>query len=267
MRAVCSPLAEALSLVSADGVPADTHNKEMTMFEHHWDIDDEEDEETALLEDDRDLEDEEEEETLEDEDSWLQSQDERELPYPSWKWVTLKKDYLAIVDTILLAASARRWELEHLLMPHCQQSTPTPWPLEELRTSPLGQSLLAIADYAGLGSVSRARVKRTIQQVSRALFGDLLSQRYTLPPRLPQTEVGKLFQAAWVRLYRRQELLTPKQAYDLLGIARQTLYDRLSKGKLTPIYRYGERRFLRSEIEAWQAQRQLRRKTGADETP
>jgi len=51
------------------------------------------------------------------------------------------------------------------------------------------------------------------------------------------------------------ELLTAKQAYQLAGVARQTLYERKDRGKLTTIYWHDELRFLRSEIEAWKAKR------------
>jgi predicted DNA-binding transcriptional regulator AlpA len=52
--------------------------------------------------------------------------------------------------------------------------------------------------------------------------------------------------------------MTPTQVYRTLGIARQSLYDRLRKGKLTPVYLHGDLRFLRSEIEAWKVERELR---------
>ncbi len=58
------------------------------------------------------------------------------------------------------------------------------------------------------------------------------------------------------RVYQPAELMTPVQVYRTLGIARQSLYDRLHHGKLTPVYLRGDLRFLRSEIEAWQGQRE-----------
>jgi predicted DNA-binding transcriptional regulator AlpA len=59
-------------------------------------------------------------------------------------------------------------------------------------------------------------------------------------------------------MYQPEELMTPVQVYRTLGIARQSVYDRLYKGKLTPVYLHGDLRFLRSEIEAWKVQRERR---------
>ncbi len=53
--------------------------------------------------------------------------------------------------------------------------------------------------------------------------------------------------------------MTPVQAYRMLGVARQSLYDRLYDGKLTPIYWDNDLRFLRSEIEVWKVQREQRK--------
>jgi predicted DNA-binding transcriptional regulator AlpA len=61
-------------------------------------------------------------------------------------------------------------------------------------------------------------------------------------------------------LYQPEELMTPVQVYRTLGIARQSLYDRLHKGKLTPIHLHGNLQFLRSEIEAWKMQREQNRR-------
>ncbi len=62
-----------------------------------------------------------------------------------------------------------------------------------------------------------------------------------------------------MKLYGCENLLTPAQVYHDLGIARQTLYDRVKKGKLHLISFSGETRFLRSEVEAWKAQRAQRK--------
>ena len=61
-------------------------------------------------------------------------------------------------------------------------------------------------------------------------------------------------------MYQPAELMTPVQVYRTLGIARQSLYDRLHKGKLTPIHLHGNLQFLRSEIEAWKMQREQKRR-------
>jgi predicted DNA-binding transcriptional regulator AlpA len=45
-----------------------------------------------------------------------------------------------------------------------------------------------------------------------------------------------------------------------LGVARTTLYDRVKRKQLHPVYTpCGEMRLLRSEVEAWKAQRRQRK--------
>jgi predicted DNA-binding transcriptional regulator AlpA len=62
-------------------------------------------------------------------------------------------------------------------------------------------------------------------------------------------------------MYQPEELMTLVQAYRTLGITRQSVYNRLDKGKLTPVYLHGDLRLLRSEIEAWRAQREQQGRT------
>ncbi len=87
------------------------------------------------------------------------------------------------------------------------------------------------------------------------LFGDTFGESYTVPEHFHRSELGELFHEAYVKLYGPENLLTPARVYHDLGIARQTLYDRVKKGKLRLISFSGETRFLRSEVQAWKAQR------------
>ncbi|SRR6266487_3551286 len=183
--------------------------------------------------------------------------DQQDLDYPFSELLTIHRDSLQIVDAVLLAALGRTWERLRDITPHhrpdVQAWSSSP---EELRSSRLGQALLTIADYADGGFVATEKVRHAMKQVCRMLFGDVLSDNDTIPDHFHTTDLGKLFHAAYCRMYRPEDLMTPVQTYRTLGIARQTLYDRLKKGKLTPIYWYGELRFLRAEIEAWKAQRE-----------
>jgi predicted DNA-binding transcriptional regulator AlpA len=63
-------------------------------------------------------------------------------------------------------------------------------------------------------------------------------------------------------MYRSEDLCTVKQAYQEVGVARQSIYDRIADGKLHPIYYYRDLRLLRSEIEEWKAQRTSRKHIG-----
>ncbi|HLZ60526.1 MAG TPA: helix-turn-helix domain-containing protein [Ktedonosporobacter sp.] len=188
----------------------------------------------------------------------MSDEDLQDLEYPPDLFlVTIRSEYIQIVDTVLLAALGRMWERMGDIAPHHRQdihfwsSSP-----EELRSSRLGQALLTVADYAGGGFVGTAKVERAMKRVYRMVFGDSLTDGSTIPPNFHKTDLGKLFHAAYSRLYPRDNLLTPKQAYELAGVARQSVYDRLAKEKLTPVYLHGDLHFLRDEIEAWKLQRE-----------
>ncbi len=179
-----------------------------------------------------------------------------DYPYPE---ITIKRGYLEVVDRVLLAVSGRMWELLRDMAPYNRRAIQT-WSYspEELRTSHLGQSLLTIADYAGGGYVPVRKVERSMKRAYRILCGESLTEGYKLPPNFNQTELGQLFNDAYLHMYHSKELMTPKQAYTLLDISRQSLYDRANEGKLQKIYLGGKLRFIRVEIEEWQAQREVR---------
>lgn len=179
--------------------------------------------------------------------------------HPDSGLVTIPREYLQLVDTVLLAALGQSWERVRDVTPLPYQTAQT-WSFspEELRSSHLGQALLTIADYASGGFVPIEKTKRAMKRVYRLLFGDVLSEAFTIPSQFHKTDLGKLFHAAYARMYHRDELMTPAQAYRTLGIARQSLYDRLAKGKLTPVYSHGGLRLLKEEILGWKAQRDQR---------
>jgi predicted DNA-binding transcriptional regulator AlpA len=183
---------------------------------------------------------------------------ERKLDYPKGGATYIRKEYLKIVDTILLAYLGRKWEEMRDIRPFDEADMQN-WtrPSEDLRTSPLGQSLLLIADYATNSMrIEKERVERAIKRVCRMVYGDPLSEAYHLPPKLHKNDLGHLLNAAYRNMYSPNDLLTPKQAYTLVGVVRQSLYDRYYDGKLTPVYWYDDLRFLRSEIEEWKTQRE-----------
>src|SRR5258708_12460878 len=52
------------------------------------------------------------------------------------------------IDRALLAVAGRVWEVTGDTTPQAHQGAQTTWPVEEMRTSPLGQRLLLIVAYA-----------------------------------------------------------------------------------------------------------------------
>jgi predicted DNA-binding transcriptional regulator AlpA len=182
-------------------------------------------------------------------------EENQDLDYPRPDLV-LSTALLERVDTVLLAVAGRLWELTRDTTPHGCKAAQATWPAEEMRLSPLGQSLLLIAHYAQGGYELPSRVERAMQRVQRMLFDDPLSKGYTVPEQFGTTDLGQLFREATRRMYRPEDLMKPKQVYRELGIARQSVYDRIASGKLHPIFSYtGEMRLLRAEVEEWKAQR------------
>lgn len=169
----------------------------------------------------------------------------------------IRQPYLRMVDSILQAEASRMWGRQHDLHPaHVPADAPT-WSTspETLRSSRLGQALLLIAECAQGGSVEAEAAHRAIQQVTRSLYGNPQSDDCTIPKDFHSTPAGQLIHQAYIHLYPLHELLTARQAYQMAGVARQTLYARKDRGKLTAIYWQGELRFVRSEIIAWKEKR------------
>ncbi len=165
----------------------------------------------------------------------------KELDYPQGRWRDIYPAYLELVDSILLAYLGWMWEEMRDILPAGQPNTLSfTYDREDLRTSALGQSLLLIADYAGRSHlfIDKGRVERACKRVCRMLYGDPLSDANSLPSKFHQNDLGRLFRAVYKHMYTRSDLLTPKEAYTLVGVARQSLYDRL----------YDARRFTGSMI-------------------
>lgn len=175
--------------------------------------------------------------------------------------LSLSRAMLERVDGALLAVAGRQWEVARDTTPQAQQAPKTTWSVKEMRSSPLGRRLLLIADYASGGyAADPPQVERAMKQVLRTLYGDPLRAGYTVSEQFHTTDLGQLFDEAERRIHGREGLMTPAEVYHELGISRTTLYDRVKRGKkLHPVYSSsGEMRLLRSEVEAWKAQRQRR---------
>lgn len=181
---------------------------------------------------------------------------------PGDLFLNLRRAMYERVDGVLLAMAGRLWEVARDMTPQAQQSAKTAWPVKEMRTSPLGRRLLLIADYANGGyTADPPQAERAMKQVLRTLYGDPLSAGYAVPEQFHKTDLGQLFDEAERRIHGHEGLMTPAEVYHELGVSRTTLYDRVKRGKkLHPVYSSsGEMRLLRSEIEAWKAQRQQRK--------
>ena len=82
--------------------------------------------------------------------------DEEDLGYPSLGF-HLNRTTLDRIDRALLAVAGRVWEVTRDTTPQAHQGAQTTWPVEEMRTSPLGRRLLLIAEYASGGYAADPR--------------------------------------------------------------------------------------------------------------
>ncbi len=62
-----------------------------------------------------------------------------------------------------------------------------------------------------------------MQAVLRIVFGNPFDEGYTIPAKFHMMELGKLFHEAYSKLYSSHDLLTVKQAYQEVGVARQSI--------------------------------------------
>ncbi len=175
--------------------------------------------------------------------------------------LSIRQGDLEIIDQVLLADLGRSWERLGINAPHNRRGLEG-WSYnpEDQRRTPLGKSLLIIAAFAeGKRFLDREYVEQAMKLVYRQLYGDSLSTGYMLSPAFEKTELGQIFQSAYLSMYDIGELISAKKAYTLLGISRPSLYDRASEGKLQRFGRHGSYLFVRSEIEEWKIQREQRR--------
>ncbi len=172
---------------------------------------------------------------------------------------SIRPAMLERVDTMLLAVAGRHFELTRDIASPDFPTLQKLWSREALRKSPFGRNLLTVASSIDQPYwQSSQEVEQAMQRLLRMAYGDPFGEGYTVPAQFHTTELGKLFQDAYVSLYRPDELLTVRQVYEELRTAKQSVYDRIDDGKLHPIYYYQEIRLLRQEVEQWGLERQQR---------
>jgi predicted DNA-binding transcriptional regulator AlpA len=176
---------------------------------------------------------------------------------------SIRPAMLERVDSILLALAGRHFEMTRDIASADLSAMQKHWSAEALRKSPFGLNLLIVASYVNphYSWQDSQEVEQAMQRLLRMAYGDPFREGYTVPAKFHETELGKLFQDAYVSMYRPKELMTIRQVYEELGTAKQSVYDRIADGKLHPIYYYQEIRLLRQEVEEWKAQREQRKKS------
>jgi hypothetical protein len=132
------------------------------------------------------------------------------------------------------------------------KNAPTP---QSLRSGPIGQHLIAIAEYGEghpyLLDHEGQDVRNSIAIVKWAFLGDVLSKGFRLPPKFHQTPLGNLINDALLRFYQEQgQLLAIGALRERFAVKRQTIHLWIEEGLLTPAYlSNGETRFFLPDVE------------------
>jgi hypothetical protein len=114
--------------------------------------------------------------------------------------------------------------------------------IEQLRQSPLGVHLTAIANYAEGHAYTFATahdVRQSIGYVGRAIFGEIEANTYRFPPKFHKMPLGHFINEALARFYREEQpghLLKVGQVCKRFGVARQTVHEWIEEGRLYATY-------------------------------
>jgi hypothetical protein len=177
-----------------------------------------------------------------------------------------------LVDALLQRLSRRVEEL--LLGSSHPQKTQIQLPEpQQLRSSPIGQHLIAIARYVEgypYPGPDNQDVRASITVVSRAFYGDLFSTNaFRFPPKFHRTPLGKLINEALVRFYTEQrpgQLLTIGAMQQRFQVKRQTIHQWIGESKIFPVYIDGTTRFYQPDVEQLQKRRDIKQQSNKNMT-
>ena len=144
---------------------------------------------------------------------------------------------------------------------------------QQLRSSPIGQHLIAIARYVEgypYPGPDNQDVRVSITVVSRAFYGDLFTTNaFRFPPKFHRTPLGQLINEALVRFYTEQrpgQLLTIGAMQERFQVKRQTIHQWIAESKIFPVYIDGTTRFYRPDVEKLQQRRESKQKSDKNRT-
>lgn len=179
--------------------------------------------------------------------------------------LSLSDEMVERVDRILLVLKERLQAQMQVHTPTVCSPLPTlPWSIEEMRLSPIGQDVLAIAAYADWKfRYKDAEVRRAIKRLYSQLFGNAFSEGYKLPDDFYKSELGSMIDKIYWRMYGYKAWVGPTEASRELGVSRQSIYDGIKEGWLLAIHwppGRGDLRVLRDDLLEWKDQREHQRK-------
>jgi excisionase family DNA binding protein len=165
------------------------------------------------------------------------------------------------IDLVLRVVSARTLELA-VMTKYCSQSDcEVDTSRENLRQSMLGYHLACIARYAEYDDdVSAENAQESISAVLKLLFRNPFQESSQPPAGFHRTELGQLINEAYTHMVSIADLISPTDAYRMLNVSRQSVYDMIEDGRLTPIFVGGKTMLKVQQVEQLKAQRSERRR-------
>jgi excisionase family DNA binding protein len=113
----------------------------------------------------------------------------------------------------------------HRLMTQLNPAAFVSLTLDQLRTGPLGQDLMRLAELAkGQRRENKEDVLSAIESVLQLLFWPIAAEDYTVPRSFWDTELGRMLALAKYRAYDPNELVSIGTAAQQLGVTRPTIY-------------------------------------------
>jgi hypothetical protein len=164
-----------------------------------------------------------------------------------------------LVDLVLTRMARRVSELTHHCLPASRKPPAEPT-IEQLRETPFGIHLAAIAHYAeGYAYPLEGDVRNSMSFVARCLFGDPLTQQgFRLPPKWQRDPLGKLVHTALLRFFEEErpgKLLTVTDIRKLFDVKRQTVHQWVEDGLLFAVYRGDTPLFYQNDVVRFQQAR------------
>jgi excisionase family DNA binding protein len=176
-------------------------------------------------------------------------------------------EHQRIIDLVLRVVSSRTMELSMMTKYFPKDDTEIDTSKENLRQSMLGYHLARIARYAEYeDDVSAENAQESITFVLKIIFRNPFMDSSQPPAGFHRSELGQLMNEAYTRMVSIADLISPTDAYRLLNVSRQSVYDMIEDGRLTPIFVGGKTMLKVQQVEQLKVQRserQREQRTGA----
>ncbi len=167
-------------------------------------------------------------------------------------------EHQRIIDLVLRVVSSRAMELA-MLTKYVPKDAEIDTSKENLRQSMLGYHLARIARYAEYEEdVSAENAQESITFVIKTIFRNPFMDSSQPLVGFHRSELGQLINEAYTRMVSIADLISPTDAYRMLKVSRQSVYDMIEDGRLTPIFVGGKTMLKVQQVEQLKEQREQR---------